>query len=151
MTIESRVWNFQGVARSKSHAFLCRGTLAKKHFRRFSRNFIRGSSLRGYFTLTDSPGGLPHELGLHFHPRGSGRLSELEFFRTSYSDLTTSYKEFQRHLEITFGSPTVTTPGSEGFPSHAWRIPGVEVVRFVLDRFGPEEHVRIKRRASEQT
>ena len=106
----------------------------------------------GYFTAhCTSLGGLPHVLGFHFHPRGSGRLAELEFFRTSYSDLATSYKEFQRHLKITFGSPTVTTPGSEGFPSHVWRMPGAEVVHFVLDRFGPEEHVRIKRRTSEET
>jgi hypothetical protein len=70
----------------------------------------------------------------------------LEFFRTSYADQAGSYQEFQRHLEQTFGQPTSTTPGSEGFPSHTWRLPGAEVVHFVYDRFGPEEHVRIKKR-----
>ena len=69
----------------------------------------------GYFTAhCVSLGGLPHELGFHFHPRGGGNLTELEFFRNSYSDLSESYQEFQRHLEMTFGPPTTTTPGSEG-------------------------------------
>jgi hypothetical protein len=101
----------------------------------------------GYFTThCTSLGGLSHELGFHFHPRGEGVLIELEFFRTSYADQAGSYQEFQQHLETTFGQPTTTTPGSEGFPSHTWRLPGAEVVHFVYDRFGPEEHVRIKKR-----
>ena len=100
----------------------------------------------GYFTThCISLGGLSHELGFHFHPRGGGVLIELEFFRTSYADQAGSYQEFQRHLEQTFGQPTTTTPGSEGFPSHTWRLTGAEVVHFVYDRFGPEEHVRIKK------
>lgn len=101
----------------------------------------------GYFTThCTSLGGLSHELGFHFHPRGGGVLIELEFFRTSYADQAASYQEFQQHLEQTFGQPTTTTPGSDGFPSHTWQLTGAEVVHFVYDRFGPEEHVRIKKR-----
>jgi hypothetical protein len=98
-----------------------------------------------FTTRCTSLGGLSHELGFHFHPRGGGVLIELEFFRTSYTDQAGSYQEFQRHLEQTFGQPRSTTPGSEGFPSHTWRLTGAEVVHFVYDRFGPEEHVRIKK------
>ena len=101
---------------------------------------------QGYFTTRcTSLGGLSHELGFHFHPRGGGVFIELEFFRTSYADQAGSYQEFQRHLEYTFGQPTTTTPGAEGFPSHTWRFHGAEVVHFVYDRFGPEERVRIKK------
>jgi hypothetical protein len=100
----------------------------------------------GYYTTScTSLGGLSHELGFHFHPRGGGVLIEFEFFRRSYPDQAASYAEFQRHLESTFGAPNISTPGSEGFPSCTWRLPGAEVVHFVFDRFGPEEHVRIKK------
>jgi hypothetical protein len=102
----------------------------------------------GYFTTQcESIGGLSHELGFHFHPRGGGILVELEFFSKSYPDLATSYQEFQQHLEMTFSQPTLTTSALEGFPSHTWRLSGADIVHFVQERFGPEEHVRIKRRA----
>ncbi len=115
------------------------------------RQLFDGQALRhvtdGYFTIhCASLGGLSHELGFHFHPRGGGVLFELEFFRKSYADLSASYQDFQRHLEATFGQPTLTTPGTEGFPSHVWRPSGADVVHFVQDRFGPEEHVSIKKR-----
>jgi len=100
----------------------------------------------GYFTTTcTSLNGLSHELGFHFHPRGEGVLIEFEFFRKSYSDQAASYQEFQKHLETTFGLPNHTTPGSEGFPSHTWNLSGAQIVHFIYDRFGPEEHVRIKK------
>jgi hypothetical protein len=100
----------------------------------------------GYFTTQCiSLGGLSHELGFHFYPRVDGRLVEFEFFHTSPRDLTASYQEFQRHLEIAFGKPTVMKPGSEGYPSYTWRFHAVEVLHFVLERFGLEQHVRIKR------
>jgi len=100
----------------------------------------------GYFTADCTVlEGLPIKLGFHFYPRGRGRLTELEFFRSSYRDLAASYREFQEHLEITFGPPTMTTGDSGSFPAHTWRLPGADVVHLVLDRFGPEEHVRIKR------
>jgi hypothetical protein len=99
----------------------------------------------GYFTARcTSLGGLHHELGFHFHPRRGGRLVELEFFRRAYPGLAASYQDFQEHLENSFGQPTDTSPGSAGFPSNTWRLSGADVVHFVIDRFGPEEHVRIK-------
>jgi hypothetical protein len=106
---------------------------------------------QGYFTIScTSLGGCSHELGFHFYPRGAGTLNELEFFRarSSYPGLAASYEEFQQHLEAAFGTPTATTPGSEGYPSQVWRLKGAEVLHFVRDRFGPEEHVRIKRGAA---
>ena len=89
--------------------------------------------------------GLSHQLGFHFNPQGGGVLIELEFFRTSYADLSGCIR-VSAAVEQTFGQPTTTTPGSEGFPSHTWRLSNAEVVHFVYDRFGPEEHVRIKKR-----
>jgi len=90
-------------------------------------------------------GDLSCNLGFHF--RGSdGGLSELEFYRDSYADQTGSFDEFQRHFEAAFGPPTEQQPGTEGFPSYRWLVPGAEIIHLVYDRFGPEEHMRIRRR-----
>lgn len=102
----------------------------------------------GYFTThCTSLQGLSHELGFRFRPRENGRLVELELFSSSYSNLAESYQGFQRHLEATFGQPTITEPGSEGYLSHTWRSPGAEVAHYVVEHFGPAEYIRIKRAA----
>jgi hypothetical protein len=103
----------------------------------------------GYYCLScTSLGGLRHELGCHFK-RGlfHGGLTELEFFRKAYPDQAASFNEFQRHFESVFGPPTETTPGSEGLPNHRWLFPGFEIVHVMYDRFGPEEHMRIRAKA----
>ena len=101
---------------------------------------------RGYFTISGvSLGGLHHELGFHFLPRGGDHLHVLEFFRRSYPDQAASYREFQDHFERAFGLPTRSTPGTEGYPRHEWDAPGARVIHFVQDRFRLEEHMRIKR------
>ena len=86
-------------------------------------------------------------MGFHFWPRGDGRLLEFEFFQGPFPDLAASYEGFQRHLEATFGQPTITVPGSEGYPSHTWRFLGADVLHFVQEHFGPAEYVRIQRTA----
>lgn len=99
----------------------------------------------GYFTThCTSLNGLSHELGFHFYPRNNGTLVEFEFFLSS-PDLAASYQKFQHHLEATFGEPTITLHGSEGYPSHTWRFRGAEVIHFVQEHFGPAEYVRIKK------
>jgi hypothetical protein len=99
---------------------------------------------RGYVTLpVQVLGGLNCMLGFHF--RDSGRLSELEFFRTAYPDQQASFDEFQRYFEQALGPPSRTEAGDQGFPLHEWRLPGARVVHYVFDRFGPEEHMRIQR------
>lgn len=100
---------------------------------------------RGYYTAhCKSLGGMEHELGFHFKPRANGRLLELEFFRQAYPCQEESFKEFQDHFEHVFGAPSKTFPGTCGLPSHEWQLKGVTIVHFVHDRFGPEEHMRIK-------
>jgi hypothetical protein len=100
---------------------------------------------KGYFTIecTSLPG-LTHQLGFHFEPRSNGRLVELEFFGLSQSDQAASYNEFQRSFERYFGKPSRTTLGDGGFPNHEWVIGGVSIRHFVLERFGPEEHMRVR-------
>jgi hypothetical protein len=59
--------------------------------------------------------------------------------------LASSYQGFQHHLEQTFGPPTSTVPGSEGYLSHTWNFPGAEIVHFVREHFGPEERVSLRK------
>jgi hypothetical protein len=98
---------------------------------------------RGYLTLPVTVlRGLQCMLGFHF--RKSGRLSELEFFRLAYPDQRASFEDFQKHFEAVFGVPTHTADGDEGFPSHEWRLRGATIHHSVFDRFGPEEHMRVR-------
>ena len=98
---------------------------------------------QGYSTLPVTVlGGLRCMLGFHF--LDAGRLSELEFFRTAYPDRRASFEEFQRHFEAVFGVPVRSAEGGEGFPSYEWRLPGATIHHYVLDRFGPEEHMRVR-------
>lgn len=100
---------------------------------------------RAYYTLPVTVlGGLRWMLGFHFRSP-SGGLWELEFFRTAYPDRRASFEEFQRHFEQVFGPPSHSGPGDQGLPSHEWRLPGASIVHYVFDRFGPEEHMRIRR------
>jgi hypothetical protein len=115
------------------------------------REFLSEHGLRhittGYFTITcKSMGGIEHELGFHFEPRSGDILHELEFFRKSYADQKKSYQEFQEQFEAGFGKPNFSQPGTEGFNSCTWNLQDVEIVHYVYDRFGPEEHMRIRKR-----
>lgn len=99
----------------------------------------------GYCTLPAIVlGGLRCMLGFHFRSANLS-LSELEFFRTAYPDQRASFEEFQRHFEQAFGPPTRSLPGPPGLPRHEWHVPGATIVHCVIDRFGPEEHMRILR------
>ena len=100
----------------------------------------------GYFTTKcSSLNGLTCMLGFHFRPREGGFLNELEFFRTDYSDQQKSFDEFQKYFTNVFGQPTKTTKGNEGFNNYEWKLNNIQIVHYVFDRFGPEEHMRIKK------
>ena len=100
----------------------------------------------GYFTADcESLEGLNCKIGFHFEPRKDGFLKELEFFRMDYTDQKKSFNDFQKHFENTFGKPDKSTPGNKGFNNFEWNLNGIQIVHFVFDRFGPEEHMRIKK------
>jgi hypothetical protein len=89
-------------------------------------------------------------VGFHFRPQSeTGALAELEFFDNGSHDLQASFAVYQRHLELAFGKPSHTSAGSfsSDMPSYEWRRGRLRVSHFVMDRFGPEEHVRIVRRS----
>jgi hypothetical protein len=101
---------------------------------------------KGYYTKTSTSfPRLTHELGFHFEPRVGGRLVELEFFRRSYADPNASFSEFQAAFEAHFGTPLRSHPGEGGFPSCEWVVGSVSISHFILERFGPEEYMRVRR------
>lgn len=100
----------------------------------------------GYFvSRRTSLCGLTLKVGFHFAPRLDGSLVEFELFENGYAYPDASYQEFQRLLEMTFGAPTLTSPGTEGFPSHIWRINDFQIIHEVREHSGPAEYVRITR------
>lgn len=100
----------------------------------------------GYYTISSkSLDGLNCMIGFHFEPRKNGFLNELEFFRTNYNDQEKSFSDFQSHFEAEFGKPTSESNGNGGFKNYTWNLENVQIVHYVFDRFGLEEHMRIKR------
>jgi len=111
----------------------------------FERLHLRQVKDGYYTTHCTSLSGMSLDMGVRFYPPDRGGLVEFEFYSDSCPDLDTSYDVFQRHLEETFGPPTLTSPGSEGYLSHTWSFPGAEVVHYVQEHFGPAEYVRIRK------
>lgn len=111
----------------------------------FERLHLRQVNYGYYTTHCTALSGMSLDLGFHFHWPNLGGLVAFEFYCASCPDLPTSYELFQRHLEETFGPPTLTSPGSEGYLDHTWVFHGAEIVHYVSEHFGPAEYVRIKR------
>jgi hypothetical protein len=80
-------------------------------------------------------GGLTIELGFHFELIcGSARYT-LQIWRKCQVDVEADYYELQRHLESTFGFPTRTEPGSEGYPTHYWNQGDFTVKHWLWEHF----------------
>ena len=109
-----------------------------------------GHSLRhvtaGYYTTScTSLNGLNCMLGFHFNPRQDGTLAGLEFFRADNIDRQKSFDDFQHHFETAFGPAQNITKGDEGFDQFEWMIDDVQIIHYMFDRFGLEEHMIIKK------
>lgn len=98
----------------------------------------------GYYTaLCSSLNGLNCQIGFHFAPQENGKLNCLEFFRTEYSDLENSYKEFQLHFEKQFGLPTISREGTEGYTEYLWIFENIAINHAVTEREGLIEYMQI--------
>ena len=83
------------------------------------------------------------KVGPKVNLKREGKLSELEFFREAYPNLKESYDNFQSHFEKFFGNPLYTENKNSDFPKHEWQFKDVNIRHYVIDRFGPEEHLKI--------
>ena len=112
-----------------------RSTFGKSQLREVTNGYLTTSCV--------SFRNLNHELGFHFNPRNNGRLGMLEFFRKKREDLDKSFREFQQHFVGEFGLPHMTEDGSDGYAIHRWQFDHIHIEHTIIDRFGPEEHMRI--------
>ena len=104
-----------------------------------------------YCIKTTFLNGLDCTIGFHFYFFG---IKFFEIFRSEdyYKNhtLLDSYNEFQKHIELAFGKPSLTRKSTNpdfdvGFDSHTWKVGKRKVLHYVFERFGPEEHFHIER------
>lgn len=96
-------------------------------------------------------GGLDAQVGFHFEPKNDiGLLKELELFDNGERDIERSYQVFDERLVQLFGEPNDEKRGacSTSMPDREWHVGSVSIVHYVMDRFGPEEHLVIRKEPS---
>jgi len=91
-------------------------------------------------------GGLQCQVGFHFEAKGSSSsLNKIQLFDNGERDIEASYRAFQDRLLQQFGPPTIQKAGalSSSMPDCEWRVGPARILHYVMDRFGPEEHLWI--------
>jgi hypothetical protein len=90
-------------------------------------------------------------VGFHFEPKNdSGLLKELELFDSGESNTEKSYHVFHERLVQRFGEPYKEKRGACGasMPDREWHVGPVSIVHYVMDRFGTEEQLTIRKERS---
>ncbi len=65
-----------------------------------------------------------------------------EYYQSPDYDIYRSYRDFSRALCEEYGPSTPRViPGD--FPSEVWHRRGLRIDHYIMDRFGPEEHLHI--------
>lgn len=101
----------------------------------------------GYYVLknTVSLGGLKCNIGFHFN-KTTETLRKIEFFREIKLPHAKSFEEFQTYFEKSYGKPSESNKGTEGFNDYIWDIGAdVKIFHNIFDRFGLEEHMYIEK------
>jgi hypothetical protein len=96
-------------------------------------------------------GGLVAQVGFHFEPSSdAGQLKELELFDNGEPDIEASYRVFHEGLVRLFGQPVKQKPSACGvsMPDCEWHVGSVSIAHYIMDRFGPEEHLRFRKEPS---
>ncbi len=87
--------------------------------------------------------GFALKLSFHFDSRYGEQKYLLSLDRIDQCELRGSFEEFQRHLEATFGEPTTTKNGEEGFPDYNWMLGIYSVTHGVYEFHALREAVLI--------
>lgn len=121
--------------------------LSKRKLRRLLGPLgLRKVSEDYYVISCVSLSGLSHELAFHFDVSCRRAKYWLDFFQQNRRDISDSYNAFQRHLEQTFGTPSGSDNGEDGFPCHRWDIESFTVAHGVYERHSLCEYVTISPR-----
>jgi len=100
----------------------------------------------GYYTIScESLKGLQCNIGFHFKSAHEGLLKEFEFYFETGEKLEKTFAQFQHHFEQEFGKPGKQLNGYPGYSDFEWIFGDVQIIHKVIDRFGPEEHMRIRK------
>lgn len=90
---------------------------------------------------------IPLMIGIHFN---LSKIEYIEIFRTpkyyqsEKYDINTSFAELADILKKKYGNPIVTTSASiNGYPCEQWITPGYIINHYIMNRFGPAEHLHI--------
>lgn len=89
---------------------------------------------------------IPLMIGIHFN---SGKVKYIEIFRpreyyNEKYDINASFAELSKILKNKYGKPLITTSASiNGYPCEQWLTTNYIVNHYIMDRFGPEEHLHI--------
>jgi len=79
--------------------------------------------------------GLSHELQFRFNVDYGPNHYMLVLYQLPGHDIGQSFHTFQRHLELTFGSPSSSEDTDDSFPYYTWKIGDFTVSHGVHERF----------------
>jgi hypothetical protein len=115
-------------------------------FRAHGRDEPRKVTASYYTSATRLVGGTRVKVGFHFgRKEAPAGLEQFELFDNGEREIEKSYQLFHRSLVEQFGEPSLQRAGDLGasMPYCEWRAGSVQLVHYVIDRFGPEEHVTL--------
>ena len=89
----------------------------------------------------------PLMLGIHYNPLKIEFIEifrPMEYYQQDAYDINVSFSELSEILIKKYGKPLITTSASiNGYPCEQWRTADYIVNHYIMDRFGPEEHLHI--------
>ena len=90
---------------------------------------------------------IPLMIGIHFNFLKIEYIEifrTLEYYQSEKYDVNASFAELSGILKKKYGSPYILTSASTGGrPSEQWMTSNYIVNHYIIERFGPEEHVHI--------
>ena len=90
---------------------------------------------------------IPLMIGIHFNAVKIEFIEifrPLEYYNSENFDINVSFAELSKVLHKRYGNPIVTTSASiNGYPCEQWLTSDYIVNHYIMDRFGPEEHLHI--------
>ena len=103
----------------------------------------------GYITFAGQAfaSDIPLMFGVHFNKLKVEFIEvfrPLEYYQSDCYDINESFEQLSKTLRKQYGKPLVTTSASiGGYPCEQWLTQDFIVNHYIIDRFGPEEHLHI--------
>ena len=104
---------------------------------------------RGYLVFPGHVFGsnIPLMIGIHFNLTGVKYIEIFrprEYYQSKLRTIEESFTELSQILRRKYGTPLITTSDSiNNHPCEQWMAENYMVNHFIMERFGPEEHLHI--------